>query len=194
MHRANKAHHECGIEAWLAVDDRIRITESNIRRQPVSACGSKELIPPFPQGKAGAGMVPATSRHVPRQTAGTAHAALPNRCVSVLHYMSAWNGHEERIKDGRHVGLDFYDLLIEAIFADIVPRCCSRRAPDSCAHNLDADSFRVQNVKTRVEIVRWLGAALLEGCRYCISAEVPDTDGEMVHYARRVLVVERHYD
>ena len=38
------------------------------------------------------------------------------RVGAALHG-SAWNGHEERIKVGRHVGLDFYDLLIEAIFA-----------------------------------------------------------------------------
>jgi hypothetical protein len=28
---------------------------------------------------------------------------------------------EKRIKDGRHVGLDFYDLLIEEAFTDVCP-------------------------------------------------------------------------
>ena len=38
------------------------------------------------------------------------------RVSAALHGL-AGNEHEERIKDGRHVGLDFYDLLIEAILA-----------------------------------------------------------------------------
>ena len=41
------------------------------------------------------------------------------RVGAALHG-SAGHEHEERIKDGRHVGLDFYDLLIEAILVDIV--------------------------------------------------------------------------
>ena len=35
--------------------------------------------------------------------------------------MIAW---KERMKDGRHVGLDFYDLLIEPIWNDIAARRC----------------------------------------------------------------------
>ena len=40
--------------------------------------------------------------------------------------MIAW---KERMKDGRHVGLDFYDLLIEPIWTHIVREDSGDRRP-----------------------------------------------------------------
>jgi hypothetical protein len=102
-----------------------------------TACGSVESDPPFPfppRGKPGRGKVPPTPRHVPCQPTTLARPMLRlppqeglspplrhpptslSRCVaSVCSAPSEGDcARGKKIKDGRHVGLDFYDLLIEA--------------------------------------------------------------------------------
>ena len=83
-------------------------------------------FPVSPKGKAGAGKGSphAATRSAPANHAGTAHAAPPpargafaplapspdqSQPMSPSEDDCAW----EKIKGGRHVGLDFYDLLIE---------------------------------------------------------------------------------
>jgi hypothetical protein len=98
------------------------------------ACGSKESDPPFPfpprESRGGEGSPHAAARSAPAQTAGTAHAAAPparglrplaRSPKSGLSRDTPPAGRprrqddrtRKRIKDGRHVVLDFYDLLIE---------------------------------------------------------------------------------
>jgi hypothetical protein len=92
---------------------------------------------PLP-GKAGAGGFPPRRWHAVRQQKALAHidaAAPPARGVSKRSAETPLthppNGHvgaaprsstaiewKKKIKDGRHVGLDFYDLLIEARHTD----------------------------------------------------------------------------
>ena len=112
------------------------------------ACGSKEFDPPFPfppRGKLGREGIPPRRKHAARQqkalaridAAGSPHkrAAAP-LCIPRLHPAYYRTGaasentrafgssermeiaREIRTKDGRHVGLDFYDLLIEPIMAN----------------------------------------------------------------------------
>jgi hypothetical protein len=103
------------------------------------ACGSKEFDPPFPfpQGQAGAGMVPPTRRTLrasqtrwhasmqplpPQEEFQTAPLKPPlrdppeglSRCTALPP--ARWSDDhrtQKKIRKGRHVGLDFYDLLIE---------------------------------------------------------------------------------
>ena len=98
-----------------------------------TACGSEEFDPPFPfppRGKPGrAGSPHAGARCAPANGAGThrccrlppqeGSAPLRDPPIGISRWASfrwfcepddrAW----KRSKDGRHVGLDFYDLLIE---------------------------------------------------------------------------------
>src|SRR5215831_16614913 len=76
--------------------------------QQRTACGSMESNPPFPfppRGKPGRGKVP------PTREAFAPLAPSPDQSqpMSPSEDDCAW----EKIKGGRHVGLDFYDLLIE---------------------------------------------------------------------------------
>jgi len=91
------------------------------------ACGSKESDSPFPvspRGKPGregsphAAAKPAAppARGVSKRSAETPLAyppgvASPKYCPRQLQEHG--DGGKEEFKDGRHVGLDFYDLLIE---------------------------------------------------------------------------------
>jgi hypothetical protein len=97
-----------------------------------TACGSEESDPPFPfppRGKPGRGKVPPTPRHVPRQPTTLARPMLrlppqeglspplrhpPTSLSRCLQTRAIAPG--KKNKDGRHVGLDFYDLLIEVTF------------------------------------------------------------------------------
>ena len=106
------------------------------------ACGSKELDRPlsrFPlRGQAGAGGFPprrptrcvASKQRWHASCAGSPHkrAAAP-LCIPCEHCRAGLETSEttricgdperqKRIKDGRHVGLDFYDLLIEPILTN----------------------------------------------------------------------------
>jgi len=129
MHRAHSGSFRVRIEArhgWM-------MTENVRNSKRKSACGSKELNPPFPfppRGKPGGDGSPhAASRSVPANIAGTAHAAAPPaRGLRPLRYpppvrcprwQAASHRQENRktSEDGRHVGLDFYDLLIEPVMS-----------------------------------------------------------------------------
>jgi len=118
------------------------------------ACGSKEFNPPFPfppRGKPGGDGSPhAAACSAPAKTAGTSHAAAPParglRPLARSPWLASANvpppagrpganmiAWKERMKDGRHVGLDFYDLLIEPIFvyipaniSSLMARCTPR--------------------------------------------------------------------
>ena len=97
--------------------------------QQRTACGSVESDPPFPfppRGKPGRGKVPPTPRHVPRQLTTLTRPMLrlppqeglapplrhpPTSLSRCLQTRAIAPG--KKNKDGRHVGLDFYDLLIE---------------------------------------------------------------------------------
>jgi hypothetical protein len=102
------------------------------------ACGSKEFQPPFPfpqRGKPGRGRFPPRRKHAARQqktlsridAAGSPHkrAAAP-LCIPCEHRFCIPNQcgkeniREMKNKDGRHVVLDFYDLLIEPIMKSIL--------------------------------------------------------------------------
>src|SRR5258706_342243 len=88
----------------------------------------------FPQGESrgGDGSPHAAACFAPAKNAGTSHAAAPPakglRPLARSPWLASANvpppagrpganmiAWKERMKDGRHVGLDFYDLLIEAI-------------------------------------------------------------------------------
>jgi hypothetical protein len=108
----------------------------SLRQREVPAAARKSELPlsRFPRwGKAGAGGFPPRRWHAVCQQTALAHidaAAPPARGVSkrsaetplahppVGHHRGCVvMGRERKIKDGRHVGLDFYDLLIEAVIA-----------------------------------------------------------------------------
>ena len=111
------------------------------RQREVPAAAWKFELPlsRFPRGKAGAGGFPPRRWHAMCQQKALAHidaAAPPARGVSKRSAETPLahppGGHHrgrvqmtsldlqgragEKIEDGRHVGLDFYDLLIEARF------------------------------------------------------------------------------
>ena len=113
---------------------------------PAAARKSDLPLSRFPlRGKAGAGGFPPRRWHAARQQTALAHidaAAPPARGVSKRSAETPLahppNGHDrdrvvmvgldlrdrsgrKRFKDGRHVGLDFYDLLIEALPDTIGP-------------------------------------------------------------------------
>src|SRR5258705_8787262 len=98
---------------------------------------ARNLIPlsRFPQGESrgGEGSPHAAACSAPAKTAGTSHAAAPParglRPLARSPWLASANvpppagrpganmiARKKRMKDGRHVGLDFYDLLIEPIF------------------------------------------------------------------------------
>ena len=105
---------------------------ANYRRQQGSL---NSPFPVSPRGKAGAGGFPPRRWHAVRQQKAPAHidaAAPPARGVSkrsaetpLAHPPDGYHRgrvvmvgldlrhREKKFKDGRHVGLDFYDLLIE---------------------------------------------------------------------------------
>ena len=123
--------------------------EQSSGRGGESACGSQEVERPlsrFPlRGKAGAGGFPPRRWHAVCQQKALAHinaAAPPARGVSKRSAETPLahppDGHhrgcvqmvgldlrdrEKKFKDGRHVGLDFYDLLIEEV--EYTPRTVS---------------------------------------------------------------------
>ena len=93
------------------------------------ACGSKEFDPPFPfpprgtPGRAGsphaaAGAAAPPARGVSKRSAETPLAPSPRLATPIRCPRESVRGRGRRkgeiIKDGHHVGLDFYDLLIEA--------------------------------------------------------------------------------
>ena len=107
------------------------------RELPAAARKSELPLSRFPlRGKAGAGGFPPRRWHAARQQTALAHidaAAPPARGVSkrsaetpLAHPPDGYHRgrvvmvgldlrhREKKFKDGRHVGLDFYDLLIEA--------------------------------------------------------------------------------
>jgi hypothetical protein len=113
-----------------------------LRQRELPAAARKSEIPlsRFPRGKAGAGGFPPRRWHAVCQQTALAHidaAAPPARGVSKRSaepplrippmgppgLRPEWVSLDlrdrtgEKIKDGRHVGLDFYDLLIEASLA-----------------------------------------------------------------------------
>ena len=145
------------------------------------ACGSKESYPPFPfpPGQAGAGMVPPTpeARRAPAKSAGThrccrlppqegcrplvhpplASGILQNRCgerehSSIRLKRTDGDSPRRRTKDGRHVGLDFYDLLIEPIMFECISRvgapgierlrACFNRLEEALAARGETGCFR----------------------------------------------------
>ena len=76
------------------------------------ACGSKESDSPFPvspRGKPGREGSP----HAAAKPAAPPGVASPKYCPRQLQEHG--DGGKEEFKDGRHVGLDFYDLLIEVL-------------------------------------------------------------------------------
>jgi hypothetical protein len=97
------------------------------------ACGSKEFDLPlfrFPlRGQTGAGGFPPRRKHVARQQkalASTDAAGSPHKrgcrplvdpplALGTFQNPDSEDSATKRIKEGRHVGLDFYDLLIEAL-------------------------------------------------------------------------------
>jgi hypothetical protein len=123
----------------------------NSTRDVVHEIGAKQnglrqqgtLVSPlsrFPlRGKAGAGGFPPRRKHAARQqralapidAAGSPRKRAPPPCAipqvtsaDVLLHVAPWSGmfvRDKRAKDGRHVGLDFYDLLIEAFSDSAAP-------------------------------------------------------------------------
>ena len=101
-------------------------------------CGSKEVDLPlfrFPlRGQTGAGGFPPRRKHAARQQKALARsdaASSPHKraaaplCIPRSHSgpfrtRPGEDSVTKRIKDGRHVGLDFYDLLIEPIMKSIL--------------------------------------------------------------------------
>jgi hypothetical protein len=123
------------VENWSVV--RIRRIITNQAEWPAAA---RNLIPlsRFPQGasRGGDGSPHAAAHSAPAKNAGTAPAAAPpargvskrfaetplarSPRIGLSRCPAAWwlaTGEDDRmqkkIKEGRHVGLDFYDLLIE---------------------------------------------------------------------------------
>ena len=117
MHRAQSGSFRVRIEArhgWMTQ----RICETRNGSQPAAA---RNLIPlsRFPQGESRGGAVPPTPRHVPCQPTSPARPLqrLPpqegSAPLRIPHLSAA--PETKKTKDGRHVGLDFYDLLIEPL-------------------------------------------------------------------------------
>src|SRR5215471_746768 len=113
-------------------------------RGPQAHWDSVESNPPFPfppKGKPGRGKVPPTPRHVPRQLTTLARPMLrlppargafaplaPSPDQSQPMFPSEDDCAWEKIKGGRHVGLDFYDLLIEVtMLHGVTPPGCPRK-------------------------------------------------------------------
>jgi hypothetical protein len=94
-----------------------------------SPAAARNLIPPFPfpprgkPGRAGsphaaAGAAAPPARGVSKRSAETPLAPSPWLTLPMRSPRESYkhgDGGRERIKGGRHVGLDFYDLLIEPI-------------------------------------------------------------------------------
>ena len=140
-----------------AVDGQVREMGRHVYHENKIACGSKEFNPPFPfppRGKPGRGRFPPRRKHAARQqkalaridAAGSPHKraaaplCIPRVCIryisetvrqgkqSSIRLQARWRWPEQReFKDGRHVGLDFYDLLIEPIMKSILSGVLTRK-------------------------------------------------------------------